>query len=184
MWVVADLDDAYIAKMEDVLEVYERPYDTRQPVICLDEKPITLHADLRLARPAVPGREARERVVLRYTERRYRRALHDRHLSGAVERWDHLARQLARVQPEFKRTRLQRSVSLPRDQLRQPAGRLLRAGGLRRRGAPNLDRLARPVEAYGGLPHRLGDGGGLHGGRGVNLRRPLRRCGLWRRMQV
>ena len=25
MWVVADLDDDYIAKMEDVLEVYERP---------------------------------------------------------------------------------------------------------------------------------------------------------------
>jgi hypothetical protein len=26
MWVVADLDDDYIAKMEDFLEVYERPY--------------------------------------------------------------------------------------------------------------------------------------------------------------
>jgi len=59
MWVVADLDDAYIAKMEDVLEVYERPYDARQPVICLDEKPITLHADLRPTRPAAPGRELR-----------------------------------------------------------------------------------------------------------------------------
>jgi hypothetical protein len=59
MWVVADLDDDYIARMEDVLEVYERPYDARQPVICLDEKPITLHADLRPTRPAIPGREAR-----------------------------------------------------------------------------------------------------------------------------
>lgn len=56
---MADLDEAYIARMEDVLEVYESPYDTRQPVICLDEKPITLHADLRPTRPAVPGREAR-----------------------------------------------------------------------------------------------------------------------------
>ena len=45
----ADLDDDYIAKMEDVLELYERPYDAQQPVICLDEKPITLHADLRPA---------------------------------------------------------------------------------------------------------------------------------------
>jgi hypothetical protein len=44
MWVVADLDDDYIAKMEDVLEVYERPNDPQQPVVCLDEKPITLHA--------------------------------------------------------------------------------------------------------------------------------------------
>jgi hypothetical protein len=59
MWVVADLDDDYISKMEDVLEVYERPYDPREPVICVDEKPITLHADLRPATPAIPGREAR-----------------------------------------------------------------------------------------------------------------------------
>jgi DDE superfamily endonuclease len=59
MWVVADLDNDYIAKMEDVLEVYERPYDPQQPVLCLDEKPITLHADLRPASPALPGREAR-----------------------------------------------------------------------------------------------------------------------------
>jgi len=59
MWVVADLDDDYITKMEDVLEVYERPYDSQQPVVCLDEKPITLHADVRPASPAAPGREAR-----------------------------------------------------------------------------------------------------------------------------
>ena len=58
MWVVADLDDDYIAKMEDVLELYERPYDLQQPVICLDEKPITLHAE-RPPSPAKPGREAR-----------------------------------------------------------------------------------------------------------------------------
>ena len=59
MWVVADLDEDYIAKMEDVLAVYERPYDAQHPVICLDEKPVTLHADLRPASPALPGREAR-----------------------------------------------------------------------------------------------------------------------------
>ena len=59
MWVVADLDEDYIAKMEDVLEVYERPYDAQHPVVCLDEKPVTLHADLRPASPALPGREAR-----------------------------------------------------------------------------------------------------------------------------
>jgi hypothetical protein len=46
--------------MEDVLEVYERPYDPQQPVVCLDEKPITLHADVRPASPAGPGREARQ----------------------------------------------------------------------------------------------------------------------------
>src|SRR5215813_9832614 len=59
MWVVADLDEEYITKMEDVLEVYERPYDQQEPVVCLDEKPITLHADVRPASPVQPGREAR-----------------------------------------------------------------------------------------------------------------------------
>jgi hypothetical protein len=59
MWCVADLDEEYIARMEGVLEVYERPYDPQQPVVCLDEKPVTLHADVRPASPAKPGREAR-----------------------------------------------------------------------------------------------------------------------------
>src|SRR6266481_2053603 len=59
MWVVADLDEDYIAKMEDVLETYEQPYDPQQPVLCLDEKPVTLHADVRPTSPAQPGREAR-----------------------------------------------------------------------------------------------------------------------------
>ena len=56
---MADLDEEYITKMEDVLELYERPYDQQEPVVCLDEKPVTLHADVRPASPATPGREAR-----------------------------------------------------------------------------------------------------------------------------
>jgi DDE superfamily endonuclease len=59
MWCVADLTDEYIDKMEDVLEIYERPYDAQEPVVCLDEKPVTLHADIRPPSPAAPGREAR-----------------------------------------------------------------------------------------------------------------------------
>ena len=59
MWCVAELDDEYIGKMEDVLETYERPYDPAEPVVCFDEKPVTLHADVRAPTPAKPGREAR-----------------------------------------------------------------------------------------------------------------------------
>jgi DDE superfamily endonuclease len=60
MWCVADLNEDYITKMEDVLETYEHPYDPQQPVVCLDEKPVTLHADVRPTSPAKPGREARQ----------------------------------------------------------------------------------------------------------------------------
>ena len=60
MWCVAELNEDYIAKMEDVLEVYERPHDPNEPVVCLDEKPVTLHADVRPASLAKPGREARQ----------------------------------------------------------------------------------------------------------------------------
>jgi hypothetical protein len=56
---VAELNKEYIAKMEDVLETYEQPYDPREPVVCLDEKPVTLHADVRPASAAAPGSEAR-----------------------------------------------------------------------------------------------------------------------------
>src|SRR5271166_1283912 len=59
MWCVADLTDEYIENMEDVLETYERPYNAEEPVVCLDEKPVTLHADIRPPSPAMPGREAR-----------------------------------------------------------------------------------------------------------------------------
>jgi hypothetical protein len=59
MWCVGELNDEYIAKMEDVLETYERPDNPAEPVVCLDEKPVTLHADVRPASAAKPGREAR-----------------------------------------------------------------------------------------------------------------------------
>jgi hypothetical protein len=45
--------------MEHVLELYERAYDPEHPVVCLDEKPVTLHADVRPRSLAIPGREAR-----------------------------------------------------------------------------------------------------------------------------
>lgn len=59
MWCVAELDAKYIAKMEDVLALYETPYDPKEPVVCLDEKPVSLHADVRPVRPARPGHVAK-----------------------------------------------------------------------------------------------------------------------------
>ncbi len=59
MWCVADLNEDYIDKMEATLETYEKPFDPQEPVVCLDEKPVTLHADFRPFSAAAPGREAR-----------------------------------------------------------------------------------------------------------------------------
>ena len=50
--------------MEDVLTVYEQAYDEAYPQVCLDEKLVTLHADVREPLPVQPGRP--ERVDYEY----------------------------------------------------------------------------------------------------------------------
>ena len=45
--------------MEDVLEVYTRPYDPRRPLVCLDEASKQLLRDTRASQPPAPGRPAR-----------------------------------------------------------------------------------------------------------------------------
>jgi len=59
MWCVADLDEPYIACMEDVLAVYEKPLSQQEPVVCVDEKPVTLHQDVRPPIAMKPGRVAK-----------------------------------------------------------------------------------------------------------------------------
>lgn len=45
--------------MEDVLALYALPYDARYPTVCLDEKPVMLHADVRPGLPPAPGQVER-----------------------------------------------------------------------------------------------------------------------------
>ena len=45
----------FVSNMEDVLEIYHRPYDPNCPVICMDEQPIQLVKETRLPLPAKPG---------------------------------------------------------------------------------------------------------------------------------
>jgi hypothetical protein len=45
--------------MEQVLEVYKRPYDPRRPVVCMDEQPKQLIAEVRPAVPVALGRPPR-----------------------------------------------------------------------------------------------------------------------------
>ena len=46
--------------MEDVLDVYERPYDSRRPVVCVDESNKTLHAAPHGSLPVEPGQVQRQ----------------------------------------------------------------------------------------------------------------------------
>jgi len=46
--------------MEDVLEVYHRPYDPQRPVVAMDEKPVQLLSDTREPIPCQPGQPARQ----------------------------------------------------------------------------------------------------------------------------
>jgi hypothetical protein len=59
MWCVPKIDQEFVARMEDVLRVYARRHNPEQPVVCLDEKPIVLHASKRNGRSARPGLVAR-----------------------------------------------------------------------------------------------------------------------------
>lgn len=49
----------FVARMEDVLEVYHRPYDERRPLVCIDEVPVQLVGEARTPLPPAPGRPAR-----------------------------------------------------------------------------------------------------------------------------
>ena len=49
----------FVAHMEDVLEVYKRPYNPAYPVVCMDEQPTQLTKETRHMLPVAPGRTAR-----------------------------------------------------------------------------------------------------------------------------
>jgi len=49
MWCIPPEQNAeFVCAMESVLEVYQRPYDPRRPVVCMDEKPKQLTKETRL----------------------------------------------------------------------------------------------------------------------------------------
>ncbi|HWJ18976.1 MAG TPA: hypothetical protein VNR65_09655 [Geobacterales bacterium] len=57
--IAPEANSAFVANMEDVLEVYQRPRDPERRVVCLDEASKQLIVETRAAVPAKPGRKAR-----------------------------------------------------------------------------------------------------------------------------
>ena len=60
-WCIAPTASAdFVCRMEDVLEVYQRPLDPQRPVVCLDETTKQLVRETRVPLPAVAGRPVSE----------------------------------------------------------------------------------------------------------------------------
>jgi hypothetical protein len=49
----------FVWRMEEVLDLYEEPHDPRRPVVCFDERPCQLLAEVREPLPVGPGRPER-----------------------------------------------------------------------------------------------------------------------------
>ncbi len=55
MWCVPRVDGEYVARMEDVLDLYAEAPDPKRPVVCFDESPTQLIGEVRQPIPAEPG---------------------------------------------------------------------------------------------------------------------------------
>jgi transposase len=58
-WCVPRVDGEYVARMEDVLDLYAEAPDPKRPVVCFDESPTQLIGEVRQPIPAAPGRVGR-----------------------------------------------------------------------------------------------------------------------------
>ncbi|MEM9070962.1 MAG: IS630 family transposase [Myxococcota bacterium] len=59
MWCVPRVDAEYVARMEDVLNLYAEKPAPGEPVVCFDESPVQLIGETRTPTPAAPGKPAR-----------------------------------------------------------------------------------------------------------------------------
>jgi transposase len=59
MWCIPKVDAEFVARMEDVLDLYAEKPDERHPVVCFDETPRQLIGEARVPVAAKPGRPAR-----------------------------------------------------------------------------------------------------------------------------
>src|SRR5271166_1472438 len=55
MWCIPQVDGTYVARMEDVLDLYAEAPDPKRPVVCFDESPTQLIGEVRQPIPAEPG---------------------------------------------------------------------------------------------------------------------------------
>jgi transposase len=59
MWCIPQVDGTYVARMEDVLDLYAEQADPKHPVVCFDESPTQLIGEVREPIPAQPAQPER-----------------------------------------------------------------------------------------------------------------------------
>ncbi|MGY3404840.1 transposase [Bradyrhizobium sp. GM5.1] len=59
MWCIPYVDGEYVARMEDVLDLYAEAPDPVRPLVCFDETPVQLIGEVRQPIPAEPGQRER-----------------------------------------------------------------------------------------------------------------------------
>jgi hypothetical protein len=61
MWVIPpEQNGEFVACMEDILDVYQKPYDAEVPVVCMDEQPVQLIEEIKKPLPAQEGKPERQ----------------------------------------------------------------------------------------------------------------------------
>ena len=73
MWCIPQVDGDYVARMEDVLDLYAEAPDPKRPVVCFDESPTQLIGEVRQPIPAAPGQPRALR--LRVSPQRHRQSV-------------------------------------------------------------------------------------------------------------
>ena len=107
---------AFVWRMEAVLDLYEEPYDQKRPVVCFDERPCQLLAEVREPLPVIPGLPERrdheyERGGMAYLFMAFEplagwRATSVRERRRGLEFAEEVRRLVEEVYPEAERLRL------------------------------------------------------------------------------
>jgi hypothetical protein len=58
-WCIGTIDAQYLARMEDVLHLYNLPVDEQRPLVCFDEQPVQLLGEVVLPLPMKKGQPLR-----------------------------------------------------------------------------------------------------------------------------
>ena len=65
-WVIPPQADAeFVAHMEQVLDLYQKPYDPNCPVVCMDEQPVQL---VKETRPPMAATKLRDPLIFSYEQ--------------------------------------------------------------------------------------------------------------------